>query len=126
MLFFAAGIGLLACSCDADEQAMQNPETNAATVADFQLTNPGEIVKEGTYLNLVNTSQNAKSFLWDFGDGTTSTEASPQHKHDRCGTYTVKLTVTDASGETFTTEKAVDVFCTVPRHRANPMVYSRN
>ncbi|MBF7090800.1 PKD domain-containing protein [Flavobacterium sp. ALJ2] len=43
------------------------------------------------------------SYKWDFGDGETSTESSPSHsfKAVGCGTesFSVKLTVTDASGE---------------------------
>jgi PKD repeat protein len=40
------------------------------------------------------------SYLWDFGDGKTSTEANPRHKYDKAGSYTIKLTVTDDRGNT--------------------------
>lgn len=33
------------------------------------------------------------SFLWDFGDGTTSNEFSPSHTYTQSNTYTVTLTV---------------------------------
>ncbi|WP_410985671.1 collagenase ColA [Bacillus cereus] len=39
------------------------------------------------------------SYLWDFGDGTTSTEANPTHVYGKEGTYTVKLTVKDNKGK---------------------------
>jgi chitodextrinase len=121
------GIGLMICSCNADDELMQNAAQTdpSATVADFKLANPDEIIKEGSYLNLINTSQNAKSYLWDLGDGTTSTEATPHYLYPKCGSYNVKLTVTDLSGNQTSVEKVVDVFCTVPRHHANPMIYSR-
>ncbi|WP_026915487.1 T9SS C-terminal target domain-containing protein [Christiangramia portivictoriae] len=32
------------------------------------------------------------SFLWEFGDGATSTAASPSHTYNAAGTYTVSLT----------------------------------
>lgn len=35
---------------------------------------------------------------WDFGDGTTSQEARPTHVFQKPGLYSVKLTVTDAEG----------------------------
>lgn len=35
---------------------------------------------------------------WDFGDGATSRETSPAHVFRKTGLYTVKLTVTDAEG----------------------------
>jgi hypothetical protein len=38
-----------------------------------------------------NTSTNAVSYLWDFGDGTSSTEASPVHTYAQPGAYVVKL-----------------------------------
>lgn len=37
------------------------------------------------------------SWQWDFGDGNSSTSQNPQHEYDVAGTYTVTLTVKDAS-----------------------------
>lgn len=37
-------------------------------------------------------------FLWDFGDGSTSTEASPIHTYKREGVYSVKLNMITALG----------------------------
>jgi len=37
-------------------------------------------------------------WLWDFGDGQTSTESNPSHEYVTPGLYTVSLTVTNASG----------------------------
>ncbi|MES9701246.1 collagenase ColA [Bacillus sp. JJ927] len=39
------------------------------------------------------------SYLWDFGDGTTSTEANPTHVYGKEGAYTAKLTVKDDKGK---------------------------
>ncbi|PEO41909.1 collagenase, partial [Bacillus pseudomycoides] len=38
------------------------------------------------------------SYLWDFGDGTTSTEANPTHVYGKEGTYAARLTVKDNKG----------------------------
>ncbi|RYU72419.1 PKD domain-containing protein, partial [Hymenobacter persicinus] len=44
-------------------------------------------------------SQNAPtSWLWDFGDGQTSTQQNPRHCYTTAGTYTVVLTATNAVG----------------------------
>ncbi|MED1412852.1 MULTISPECIES: collagenase ColA [Bacillus] len=39
------------------------------------------------------------SYLWNFGDGTTSTEANPAHVYGEKGIYTVELTVKDSRGK---------------------------
>jgi PKD repeat protein len=39
------------------------------------------------------------SWSWDFGDGSTATEQSPQHLYQKEGTYTVKLTVKNNFGQ---------------------------
>jgi len=38
-----------------------------------------------------NTSSEANSYMWDFGDGATSTEDNPTHIYTESGTYTVEL-----------------------------------
>jgi len=38
------------------------------------------------------------SWLWDFGDGTTSTLQNPVHTYSTNGTFTVNLTVSNAAG----------------------------
>jgi PKD repeat protein len=47
------------------------------------------------------------SYLWDFGDGQTSTAASPSHTFAASGPQTVKLTVTDNEGGIGTVTKTV-------------------
>jgi PKD repeat protein len=37
-------------------------------------------------------------WLWDFGDGDTSTEQNPAHTYTAIGTYTVTLTVSNTLG----------------------------
>jgi PKD repeat protein len=44
------------------------------------------------------SSPNASQFTWDFGDGTTSSEASPTHRYAFSGYYTVCLTVSSDNG----------------------------
>ncbi len=43
---------------------------------------------------------NITAYLWDFGDGMTSSEQSPLHTYQSDGTYTVTLTVGSADGRT--------------------------
>lgn len=43
------------------------------------------------YAIFVNTSANAQSFLWNFGDGNTSTDMNPFHLYSDTGYFTVSL-----------------------------------
>lgn len=45
-----------------------------------------------------NQSTGATSWMWNFGDSTTSTTWSPEHLYDAIGTYPVYLVVSNASG----------------------------
>lgn len=62
---------------------------------------------------LSNTSSGAISYLWDFGDGTTSTEFEPEHTYstNEETSYSISLTATNVNGDSeistrvFTLEK---------------------
>lgn len=49
------------------------------------------------------------TWLWDFGDGTTSTEQNPQHQYSDTGSYNVTLIVTNSEGCTDTFNVVVTV-----------------
>lgn len=48
-----------------------------------------------------NISSKTGSFVWDFGDGTTSTEVSPEHKYEAAGNYKVTLTLEGVGSRTY-------------------------
>ena len=54
----------------------------------------------GSTYTFTNQSTNADTYLWDFGDGNTSTDESPVHTYAMDGAYTVTLTATNACGST--------------------------
>ncbi len=49
-------------------------------------------------VNFLNTSIGAVSYLWNFGDSTSSTLANPSHTYTSFGNYTVSLTTTNSAG----------------------------
>src|ERR1700720_1601714 len=55
-----------------------------------------------------NTSSNASSYDWNFGDGTSSTLTSPTHTYSNFGSYTVSLTA-DGSGGNGSTTQTINV-----------------
>lgn len=54
------------------------------------------------------------SYAWNFGDGATSSMASPTHQYAAPGAYTVTLAVTDNDGATATTALLVTVTAATP------------
>jgi len=50
-----------------------------------------EYEQDGNEIHFINASQNATTYLWDFGDGNSSTEINPQHVFAQNGTYNVVL-----------------------------------
>ena len=57
-------------------------------------------------VTFINTSSDVKYYLWDFGDGTTSTEINPIKTYVN-GTYTVVLKITNVAGATATYEDII-------------------
>jgi PKD repeat protein len=72
-------------------------------VASFTMDKSSATVDE--IINFTNASQNATSYVWNFGDGNSSTDVNPSHAYSSEGTYAVILTAsgeggTDASSST--------------------------
>ena len=49
-------------------------------------------------IDFTSESQNAASFFWDFGDGTTSALENPTHTYTSAGSFDVMLIVQPLSG----------------------------
>lgn len=64
-----------------------------AVIADFAAS-PNSFCEAPATVNFANLSTNGTSFEWDFGDGSTSSQASPTHTYTSLGAYTVTL-ITD-------------------------------
>lgn len=87
------GFGTLICARDSSAQLISTPGAAAlcdslscqVPYAGFQLSTSGKVV------TFTNTTINAYSYLWDFGDGTTSNETNPVHEYAQPGCYTVVL-----------------------------------
>lgn len=67
-------------------------------------------------------STRPKSWLWNFGDGTTSTEKNPSHVYSAQGIYPIILTMTDLNGCTATLTKTLKVISRSP----TPLVADKN
>ncbi len=60
-------------------------------------------------ISFSNLSISATDYLWDLGNGTTSTETNPSATYDTDGAYDVTLTASDRLGATSTVTKTIDV-----------------
>jgi len=76
---------------------------NESPAVNFSTTISGPVVR---FDNL--SSTNTEGFIWDFGDGNTTTEPNPDHLYLESGSYTVKLTGTNSCQAT-SNEQTIDV-----------------
>jgi PKD repeat protein len=79
-----------------DDISVSKNITILGVTADFTFTNDQ---MTGDDVVFTNTSENAESYSWDFGDGSTSTEVSPTHAYSLGGTFTVTLTASYGAAE---------------------------
>jgi len=89
-LFLLTGvmIPLVFTACEEKEDPVEDP------VASFQYAISETNDLEVTFTNY---SQNAATYMWNFGDGETSTEENPIHEYAEYGNYTVTLTATNSA-----------------------------
>ncbi len=87
----------------------ENDVTLPKVVAGFTYT----LNADTGLVTFINTSENADSYMWSFGDNTTSTEINPSKTYPT-GSYTVKLTGKNAAGASATFEDTITVALPVP------------
>lgn len=63
---------------------------------------------------------NATSWLWNFGEGSPSTQQNPTHRYSNAGTYNVSLSVANANG--CTGKKTVLLYIKVAEPTANIII----
>jgi PKD repeat protein len=95
---------------DANGGAVTYNKPNFITVqgikSDFKSnTRAGPAPLNVDFTDLSSSDTGIKSWLWDFGDGTTSTLQTPPTHTYNAGSFTVKLTATDGAGNSATEVK---------------------
>lgn len=80
---------------------------------------------EQTTLRITDYTQNAISWLWDFGDGTTSTVRNPLHVYNAQGNYTITLTVRTSEGCQAIASKSLVVYRRSPKPIVNNLFVCR-
>jgi len=82
--------------------AVMTVSSCAKPLAKFTLER--EDARAPTNVTFDNQSEKAESYLWDFGDGNTSTESEPEHKYYLSGNYTITLKAMKGKKESMTTQ----------------------
>ncbi|MGB0839809.1 MAG: PKD domain-containing protein, partial [Chitinophagales bacterium] len=77
-------------TCNFDHETMVFVSAFDYANADFTMSH--EIIEVGYPVSFTNLSTNADSYLWDFDDGATSDETSPNHTYTQANEYEVCLT----------------------------------
>jgi len=85
---------------------------NASPIPVFTVNSANQCLTGNSFVFTNNSTiaSGALTYLWSFGNGNTSTVASPTFSYTTAGTYTVKLVVTSSSGCKDSTTRTVTVF----------------
>ena len=82
-LFYLLAVASMLISCAYD------PTTDEWT---GEVRSIFRVVKQSQFtIKCYNSSTNAKSYVWDFGDGETSTDEEPTHTYKKPGAYRITL-----------------------------------
>ncbi len=80
-----------------DSITLQTPLVISKPVADFATVDTFACPTVGIHFTNASTGPNL-SYIWDFGDGNTSTATAPVHIYAADGLYTIKLFISDQYG----------------------------
>ena len=101
-------------TCNKKDSTTFNVTVIANPAAGFTASpNPG--VQENTPTQFTNLSMGASSYIWNFGDGQTSTEINPLYQFTSTGVFNVCLQAINAAG-------CIDTFCLDVSSKITPLV----
>lgn len=97
-------MALLACEDEYPEEG-SIPDMTPPT-ADFTFA---AVIGDYQTIVFTNISNSSTDYIWDFGDGQSSEEASPTHVFTMDGTYSIKLIAEDKNGLADTTIQEIEI-----------------
>jgi len=89
----------------------KSPEDNNIPVAIIKCDDTGYVNKSVTFdaSDSYDINGTITSYIWDFGDGNTSSEITVEHNFSKKGEYTIVLTVTDNLNQESSTNKIINI-----------------
>lgn len=112
-LFLSAALvaGLAACGGGGDSAPVPAPQPTALP-ADLVISAPGGNTPMGDAVAFAHNASDPDgklTYVWQFGDGSSSVGSAPVHAYARSGLLRVQLTVTNEAGESTTASATVAV-----------------
>ncbi len=89
--------------------SLSEPANNTAPTATFTASCTSFTVCQMNSAGTADAEGDAIKYSWDFGDGSTSTLASPSRTYAAPGTFTIVLTATDVWGKAGTATRTVTI-----------------
>jgi gliding motility-associated-like protein len=83
-------------------------------IADFRVDPICTDLRLPLFNRTINTSPSTLTYLWEFGNGATSTVQNPVYSYPNAGTYTIQLTVSDIHCPQTLSIKKLDVVVDAP------------
>jgi PKD repeat protein len=102
-LFLCAFVALMTASCQKNPVFTSIVVGGAKPTSVFTYNNSANAL----VVTFTSTSTNATSYFWQFGDGTTSTDAAPVHTYPTAAKYTVTLKVNSDAGYSATSSQVI-------------------
>jgi PKD repeat protein len=90
-------LGSIFTSCQDEELTVPAASTQASFEYTYELLSDPETGNVFYEVTFINQSVKANGYLWDFGNGETSTEENPVYTYTENGIFDVTLTVTPGS-----------------------------
>jgi PKD repeat protein len=87
------------------------PPSAAFSINNMVSSSGSNLVQEAKLLEINNSSNNGSTYVWNFGNGTTSTDKNPVFFYPLHGNYKLTLTVTSVDGKTATSSVDLTVWC---------------
>jgi PKD repeat protein len=91
LVLLISGAVVLFLSCKKGSSNASDKPSAKFSISGYEVPTPCTIT-------FINTSSNATGYVWDFGDGTTSTQVNPTHLYAFNGSFLLRLKATGPNG----------------------------